>query len=112
MDVVTSIDLVQNDTLRSLRVTLGDLQNDGVTPKVVDLTGAASILAIADQDGVNLFSRTVTGDSSGVIDMAWQTGDLAKLSDIYVQYQVTWSAGKIQTFPVRPLRVRIHPELV
>src|SRR6478609_5774301 len=83
----------RNDTAPSLQSTLTD------NGAVVNLTTASAIRVIGSRDGVVLFDRTVTGNSSGVVDMPWQSGDTAYLGPIRVEWSVDWPDGKTQTFP-------------
>lgn len=87
------ITVKRNDTAPSLQSTLSD------NGAVVNLTTASAIRVIGSRQGVVLFDRTVTGNSVGVVNMPWQSGDTAYLGPIRVEWEVTWPDGGIQTFP-------------
>ena len=97
-----------------MRIYLNDLKpdleislfNDSSRQDPMDLSSATAVTVIGkqyspvlDADAV-LFSRTVTGDNTGVITMPWVTGDTAVPGDIVVEVEITWPDNKRQT--VRP----------
>lgn len=88
--------MIRGDTIPDLQATLTGEVGGVVT--AAPLNTAQSILAIANQRGTVLFSRAVTGNASGVINMQWQTGDTLLTGPIFVDFQVTWTSGRIETF--------------
>lgn len=83
----------RGDTAPSLQSTLTD---NGET---LDLTSATAIRVIGAQGGAVLFDRTAAGDDSGVVTMPWDAADTATIGVIFVEWEVTWPNGTIQTFP-------------
>ncbi len=94
--------IARGDLLPPLTANLTNTSTAGVTTPV-DLTTATSIRVIGRRAGAttNLFDRTVTGTSGGVVTMQWQTADTAVAGRIKVEVEVTWPGSKPQTFPVR-----------
>jgi hypothetical protein len=87
----------QHDTLSAFVATLTGKSAAG---DVVDLTAAQSIKVIAKQKGQPLFARAPDSATAlGVVTMSWQTNDLAVAGLILLEVEVTWAAGKVQTFP-------------
>lgn len=68
----------------------------------VDLTGATLNVHIRKPDAT-VINRPVTADDQtlnpGGWSMPWQTGDLDTAGRYAVELEVTWSAGRVQTFP-------------
>lgn len=99
--------LYRGDTAPDLEVTVVGTVNGARGP--VPFHQAQSIRAIGRKDGLPLFDRQVTGNSSGVIVMPWEAGDTATTGLIEGELEVTWSPGRIQTFRL-PL-IEVLPDL-
>lgn len=86
----------QNDTSPSLEAKLSD--NNLVS---VDLTAATVMLHMkAVGGGVVLDQQmTITDDEGGVVQYDWQTGDTATVGTYYVEFEVTYADGSVETFP-------------
>lgn len=89
--------MYRGDLKPDLQVNCTD---DGVP---VDLTTANSIRIIGMRGGTELFDRTVTGTSGGVVTMEWEAADTSETGRISVEVEVTWPGSKPQTF--RPASV-------
>lgn len=89
----------QHDTLSAFVATL----TGKVAPNdVVDLSALplSSVRVLAKQNGGALFARSADSATAlGVVTMQWQAGDLAAVGVISLEVEVTWAAGKVQTFP-------------
>lgn len=65
-----------------------------------NLSAATSVKVTAKQGGSALFtSRACTGNSQGVVNMPWVSGDTNALGEIRLEVEVEWTASRIQTFP-------------
>lgn len=87
-------------------IKVGDLEPDLTITctsngAAVDLTAASSVQVVGRAEGatVPLFTRTVTGNASGVVTMAWQAGDTDTVGRILIEVLVTWPGSKPQRFP-------------
>lgn len=87
----------QNDTSRSLRVTLS-----------TDLTGAAINFKMADANGNTVIDQPATlvtastvidGITSGIVEYQWQSGDTATAGRYRAEFIVTFTGGAVETFP-------------
>ena len=72
--------------------------DDGVTP--LNLSTATSVKVTCYQNGASVFtSRAATGSAAGVVNMPWVSGDTNTIGTLYLEVEVEWTAGRIQTFP-------------
>lgn len=86
----------QNDTSPSLQASLKDAAS-----LPINLIGASVALHMKSVDStlkVNS-SMTVTDAENGIIRYDWQTGDTDTVGTYFVEFQVTYSDGSIETFP-------------
>jgi hypothetical protein len=86
----------QNDTSPSMQASLTD---SSLNP--IDLTGASVALHMKSTSGVIKISSamSITNASGGVVQYNWFTGDTDTVGTYYVEFQVTYSDGSIETFP-------------
>tara|TARA_R110000782_G_scaffold106526_1_gene194765 strand:+ start:364 stop:681 length:318 start_codon:yes stop_codon:yes gene_type:complete len=86
----------QNDTSPSMQASLTD---SSLSP--IDLTGASVALHMNYIDGVVKISSamSITDATGGVVQYNWFTGDTDTVGTYYVEFQVTYSDGSIETFP-------------
>ncbi len=105
--------ITQGDTAPLLRVTLKDAAD-----VAVDVTGATIKFSMVDRAGgqqiVNEAAVTLVTASSGIVEYAWVAADTAKGGSFRGAFEVTYSGGKIETFPnnrANPLIIHIEPEL-
>tara|TARA_R110000782_G_scaffold1000_1_gene3559 strand:+ start:338 stop:658 length:321 start_codon:yes stop_codon:yes gene_type:complete len=86
----------QNDTSPSLKANLTD---SDLTP--ITLTGATvkfhmkSITGVVKVDS----SMIIIDAANGVIQYNWSSGNTDTVGTYYVEFQVTYSDGSIETFP-------------
>lgn len=102
------ITMKRGDTAPDLSITV----TDNGTP--VDLTTATTIRVLAAMNGTRVFTRAVTGSSTGVVTMPWQATDTAIPGMLELECEVTWPGitAPIQTFPADGrLRVNIEPDI-
>ena len=101
------ITMKRGDTKPDLSITLSD------NGQVVDVSVATTIKVIASMNGVPVFSRTVTGSSTGIVTMNWQPTDTAVAGMLELEVEVAWPQPfSVQTFPASGrLRVSIEPDL-
>lgn len=101
----------QNDTWPPIQATLKD-----AAAAAVNLTGA-SVKFTLKQDGgsvtVNEATATILSAAAGTVEYAWATGDTASAGTYQAEWEVTFSTGKIATFPntIDKIVVTINPEL-
>ena len=86
----------QNDTSPSLEATLSDAN---LVP--VNITSATVMLHMKAIGGDVVLDEqmTVTDAEGGVVQYDWQAGDTATVGTYYVEFEVTYSDGSIETFP-------------
>lgn len=86
----------QNDTSPSLQATLKDA---ALLP--IDLTGASVKLHMKSVDNTLKINdlMTVTDTLNGIVQYDWQSGDTDTVGTYFVEFQVTYSDGSIETFP-------------
>ena len=86
----------QNDTSPSLEATLSDAN---LVP--ADILAATVMLHMkAIGGGVVLDEQmTITDAENGVVQYDWQVGDTSTAGTYYVEFEVTYSDGSIETFP-------------
>lgn len=95
----------QHDTAPALEADLTDRDPTDPTGQAripVDLTTATQIRVIAADDATRavLFSRTITGNDLGHVELNWQTGDTNTAWQIMdIEFEVTTPDGKIRTYP-------------
>jgi hypothetical protein len=89
-----------------MRIKKGDLKPDLVITctsdgAVVDLTTATTVQVVCRREGAAsvLFTRTATGNASGVVTYTWQAGDTDTVGRLLFEVLVTWSGAKPQRFP-------------
>lgn len=85
----------QNDTSPSLQATLSD------TSGAVDIVGATVKLHMKSLAGVLVIDEdmTITDATNGVVQYDWVTGDTSTVGAYYVEFEVTYADGGIETFP-------------
>jgi len=99
----------QNDTSPSVQAALTDANNTAI-----NLTGASVQFHMEAVDGTLKVdaAMTVTDDTGGVVQYDWVTGDTDTVGTYYVEFEVTYSDGSIETFPNNNKEVIIiRPEL-
>tara|TARA_R110000796_G_scaffold197368_1_gene313717 strand:- start:183 stop:503 length:321 start_codon:yes stop_codon:yes gene_type:complete len=86
----------QNDTSPSLKANLTD---SDLTP--IALTGATVKLHMKSITGVVKVdsSMIIIDAANGVIQYNWSSGNTDTVGTYYVEFQVTYSDGSIETFP-------------
>ncbi len=86
----------QNDTSPSLEATLSDAN---LVP--VDITAATVMLHMKAVGGDVVLDEqmTITDADGGVVQYDWQTGDTDTVGTYYVEFEVTYADGSIETFP-------------
>lgn len=86
----------QNDTSPSLRATLKDGQQ-----QAVDISGSEVKIHVKSAGGTLKVDETMTvvDAASGVVQYDWQEGDTDTPGSYYLEFQVTYSDGSIETFP-------------
>lgn len=81
------------DTAPNLVLTLTD---DG---SPVDLTG--SQISVILESGVKTVTKSATGSSDGVLVLLWNDGDTDTAGIYNGRVRVTFSDGKVQTWPAQ-----------
>jgi len=86
----------QNDTSPSLEATLSDAN---LVP--VNITSATVMLHMKAIGGDVVLDEqmTITDAEGGVVQYDWQVGDTATVGTYYVEFEVTYSDGSVETFP-------------
>ncbi|MGJ8660459.1 MAG: BppU family phage baseplate upper protein [Bacteroidota bacterium] len=86
----------QNDTSPSLEATLSD-----ANLVAVNLNSATVMLHMKAIGGDVVLDEqmTITDAEGGVIQYDWQFGDTSTIGTYYVEFEVTYSDGSIETFP-------------
>jgi uncharacterized protein YfaS (alpha-2-macroglobulin family) len=86
----------QNDTSPSLQATLKDFEG---TP--IPISGATVQFHMKSIDGTLKVDQqmTITDADNGVVQYDWQSGDTDTQGSYYVEFEVTYSDGSIETFP-------------
>lgn len=83
-----TLSLITGDTAPTLTGTVS-----------ANLTGATTVTHIVRPDKTVLTkAATITDAATGAWSIDWVAGDLAQVGAHYVEVQVTFSNGKIQTF--------------
>ena len=88
----------KGDSAEDLTRTLKDADGNAV-----DVTSATIVFSMR-RDGsktntVNRQSVTLVTAASGIVKYVWQAGDTALSGKFIAEFEVTYSGGKIQTFP-------------
>ena len=86
----------QNDTSPSLEATLSDANL--VPVNITSATVMQHMKAIGG-DVVLDEQMTITDAEGGVVQYDWQVGDTATVGTYYVEFEVTYSDGSVETFP-------------
>jgi hypothetical protein len=109
---VSVIGVKKNDTGSAIQATLTD-----ATGAVVNLTGA-TVKFTMTADGsstpkVNKQTATVASPATaGVVQYAWQSGNLDTAGPYRGEFEVTFGSGAVQTYPsVGYLRIYVSPDL-
>ena len=86
----------QNDTSPSLEATLSDAN---LVP--VNISAATVMLHMKAIGGDVVLDEqmTITDAENGVVQYDWQVGDTSTVGTYYVEFEVTYSDGSIETFP-------------
>jgi hypothetical protein len=86
----------QNDTSPSIQANLADSNSNPI-----DLSGASVILHMSSVSGVSKVASTmiISDAANGVVQYDWVTGDTDTVGIYYVEFQVTYDNGAIETFP-------------
>jgi hypothetical protein len=86
----------QNDTSPSMQATL---KNPDLSPVV--LTGASVQLHMKPLGGVIKIDAAmfIVDDANGLVQYDWVAGDTDTVGTYYVEFQVTFVDGSIETFP-------------
>lgn len=100
-----SLTFVQGDTAPAILAQI--LKDSDDTP--IDLTGATVRIQMRKADDrrftVNAVATLVTPDE-GRVSYDWSTNDLATPGDYLVQWEITYSGGRIQTTAADTITVR------
>jgi len=99
----------QNDTSPSLQANLKDYQGNAI-----NLAGCSVQFHMVSVDGEVTITRdaTVENASTGLVQYDWQSGDTAVAGSYYVQFQITYGDGAVETYPNNTkLTLIIKPEL-
>ena len=86
----------QNDTSPSLQATLKDFEGTSIS-----ISGATAQFHMKSIDGTLKVDQqmTITDADNGVVQYDWQSGDTDTPGSYYVEFEVTYSDGSIETFP-------------
>ena len=104
-----SFKIKQNDTSPSIQANLTDYQ---LNP--IDLTNSSVKFHMKSVDGTLKVSATtaITDAEGGVVQYNWQNGTTDTVGTYYVEFQVTYPDGTVETFPnTGSLTVVVIPEL-
>ena len=99
----------QNDTSPSVQAALTDANNTAIS-----LNGATVMFHMEAVDGTLKVDAemTVTDAEGGVVQYDWVSGDTDTVGTYYVEFEVTYSDGAVETFPNNNKEVIIiRPEL-
>lgn len=104
---LTTVYMNQNDTGPDLRVVIKGA--DGVA---TDLTNASSVVFhMRLVNGTTLkvnASATIETAASGIVRYVWQSGDCDTVGLYDAEFQVTWTDGKVWTYPNVPNSLRVY----
>ena len=111
--MATTFKLKRNDTADDLQLTLKDAAGSAVsyasaTPIRFHMRKAGASSAKVDA------AATIVDAANGVIKYVWIAADVNEAGDFIAEFEITFSGGKIQTFPnskENRLIVRIREDL-
>lgn len=91
-----SFAIKQNDTSPSLLATLKDFSGNAI-----NLTGASVRFHMKGLEGTVKVDAemTIQNATLGVVRYDWQAGDTDTVGTYYIEFEVTYSDGSIETFP-------------
>lgn len=92
-----AFNLKQNDTSPSIQTTL--LDGNGLA---VDITGNLGVtFHMRNEEGTVIIdtAATVVTAGSGIVRYDWDAADTAAAGTFQAEFEVTYSDGKIETFP-------------
>lgn len=91
-----AFNIKQNDTSPSLQATLKD-----ASLTVINLTGASVRFHMKGVDGTLKVdaAMAITNALNGVIQYDWQAADTNTVGTYYVEFEVTYADGSVETFP-------------
>lgn len=87
----------QNDTAPNIMGILKD-END----EVIDISGASVRFHMSDYAGEEVMidaEAAIEDAENGVVYYDWQEGDTAEAGEFKAEFEVTYSDGKVETFP-------------
>ena len=99
----------QNDTAPAIRATLSD--SDGIA---VDLTDATVRFLMKTQSNILTANgaATILDSANGVVQYAWEVGDTMNEGTHLAEFEVTYSSGKVESFPNRGyIKVKVTKEV-
>jgi hypothetical protein len=99
----------QNDTSPAVQASLKVANGNAV-----NLSGATVKFLMKSLDGVLKVNTnmTVSNAGAGTVNYNWQTGDTDTAGSYFVEFQVTFADGTIETFPnSKNLNISITPDL-
>lgn len=92
----------KGDTLPDIQAALTS-GTTSATQTAVDLTTATSIILVLKSTSGGQASRktgsVVGGPTNGIVKYIWQAGDTATSGVFNAEWEITFSAGRIQSFP-------------
>lgn len=91
-----SFRIKQNDTSPSLQATLKDAAGS-----VVDISGSSVRFHMKSVDGTLKVDEpmTIVSGVGGIVQYDWASGDTDTVGSYYVEFEVTYSDGSVETFP-------------
>ena len=100
-------DFYAGDTSPAFTATLSSVDRVTKVATAANLTGATVVLHFATPSGALSPAATVVSPTAGTISYAWSGTDLtdARVGVWQWEAQVTFSNGKVQTFPGGSFRV-------
>ncbi len=93
---MATVFMKQNDTAPAIRATLSDSSGTAV-----DLDSATVKFYMQTESGdlTANGAATIIESSNGIVQYSWETGDTENEGVHYAEFEVTYSSGKIETFP-------------
>lgn len=88
--------IAQGDTRNEVRVRLQDH-----TGAPIDITGKTVTWSGAQEDILAVPARQATVYPNGEVGIKFLSTDVMRRGALYLQFDVTWSAGVVETFPAR-----------
>lgn len=92
----------QNDTWPTVKAVLEQLNEETGKKETIDLTTALKVTMIMKStDGKTLLEGVcaITAPKAGKVEYAWQAGDTEVAALYNVEFEIEWSASKIETVP-------------